>query len=124
MAALREGAAARAFNTCLMGTCLMEPAPLALGCLGIIELEFAGISARIGDTVVQRGWIPETALVHYSLHAAIDERHAADFFDVVAEDWRRSSEKRREIQDGVRLGRHVFARLYEDLLREAEREAS
>lgn len=116
---LQAGPAVAAFNNTLMGVCLMEPVSLAFGCLGIIEHAFAGISARIGATVVQRGWISEPELVHYKLHAEIDERHAANFFNVVATEWQNSRQRRDEIEDGVRLGLHVFSRLYEDLLDEA-----
>jgi len=119
IADLHAGSAVSAFNNTLMGVCVMEPVSQAFGCLGIIEHAFAGISARIGSTVVRLGWISETELVHYKLHAEIDERHAADFFNVVAADWQNSPPRRAEIEDGVRLGLHVFSRLYEELLDEA-----
>lgn len=116
---IREGPAARAFNNTLMGVCHMEPVPLAFGCMGIIEHAFAGISARIGATVVRRGWIREEELVHYKLHAEIDERHAADFFEVMSTDWKAGAARRVEIEDGVHLGLHVFRRFYDDLYQEA-----
>lgn len=121
MGSLREGPAARAFNNALMGACVMEPVPTAFGCMGVIEHAFAGISARIGADVVRHGWVAEAELVHYKTHAEIDERHAAEFFQVVQNDWVSSPSGRAEIEDGVRLGLHVFARLYDDLLVEAER---
>lgn len=120
MAALREGPVIRAFNNALMGACVMEPVTLAFGCMGVIEHAFAGISAKIGESVVRHGWIAQDDLVHYKLHAEIDERHAADFFQVVADDWAAQPARRAEVEDGVRLGLHVFGRLYEDLLTEAE----
>ena len=116
---LHEGPVVRAFNNTLMGTCLMEPVALAVGCLGIIEHVFAGISASIGATVVRRGWIREDELAHYKLHAEIDERHAADFFRVVADAWHTNTRRHAEIVDGVRLGLHVFSRFYDELLDEA-----
>jgi pyrroloquinoline-quinone synthase len=115
---LRQGAAVRAFNTSLMGACLMEPAEVAFGCLGVIEHAFAGLSAVIGESVVRRGWVPADQLVHYTLHAEIDERHAADFFQKVEPAWQAGGETRAAVEDGVRLGLHVFHRLYEDLLME------
>ncbi len=117
---LREGPAVRAFNTSLMGTCLMEPTEVAFGCLGVIEHTFADISALIGEQVVKLGWIAFEDLVHYKLHAEIDQRHAADFFQIVAGSWDRGGENRAAVQDGVKLGLHVFNRLYEDLLEEAQ----
>jgi len=116
MTNLSEGVEVRAFNTSLMGTCMMEPVPLAFACMGVIERAFADISLRIGQAVVQRGWIQKGQLIHYNVHAEIDHRHAADFFDAVSEDWDRAGEGREQIQDGVRLGLHLFNRLYDDLL--------
>jgi pyrroloquinoline-quinone synthase len=115
----REGASVRAFNTSLMGTCLMEPVETAFGCLGAIEHVFAGLSSIIGESVVRRGWIASSDLVHYTLHAEIDERHAADFFKVVADAWEAGGARRQAIEDGVHLGLHVFDRLYGDLWKEA-----
>jgi pyrroloquinoline-quinone synthase len=123
VAALREGPSVRAFNTSLMGTCMMEPIPVAFGCMGVIEYAFAGISAKIGESVVRHGWIPHEDLVHYKLHAEIDERHAAEFFQVVEPDWAGDPARRAKIEDGVRLGLHVFGRFYEDLLSETEQTA-
>lgn len=119
VSALREGPAVRAFNNALMGACMMEPVTVAFGCMGVIEYAFAGISAKIGEAVVRHGWVPHEELVHYKLHAEIDERHAADFFQVVEDDWTGNPARRAEIEDGVRLGLHVFGRLYEELLTEA-----
>lgn len=119
MEALREGRVARAFNTSLMGTCLMEPVETAFGCLGVIEHAFAGLSAIIGETVVRRGWVASGDLVHYALHAEIDQRHAADFFKVVDSSWAAGGELRRAVEDGVHLGLHVFGRLYADLWMES-----
>lgn len=120
LAGTREDAAVRAFNNSLMGVCMMEPITVAFGCMGVIEYVFAGISARIGESVVRHGWISQDELVHYKLHAEIDERHAADFFRVVESDWTGDPRRRVEIEDGVHLGLHVFGRFYEELLAEAE----
>ena len=70
----RERAPTRAFNAALMGTCVTAPIEVALGCLGIIEYVFADISSLIGQEVVARGWISSQQLVHYKLHAEIDNR--------------------------------------------------
>jgi pyrroloquinoline-quinone synthase len=116
----REGAGVRAFNNALMGASVMEPVAVAFGCLGVIELAFAGISARIGSAVVRRGWIGAEALVHYRLHAEIDRRHAAEFFEVVTDAWEQGGRGRVEVEDGVHLGLHIFDRLYRDLLEQAK----
>ncbi|MDB6135920.1 MAG: PqqC-like protein [Verrucomicrobiales bacterium] len=111
----REEAAVRAFNTALMGTCLMERTELAFACLGVIEYAFADISALIGRQVVARGWIPQDRLVHYHLHAEIDKRHAVDFFRVVEGAWREGGGPAEAVEEGLRLGLYLFNRLYEDL---------
>jgi pyrroloquinoline-quinone synthase len=115
MAKEREGPEVRAFNTGLMGTCMMERIELAFGCLGVIEYAFADICELIGRKVVERGWIVAEELVHYKLHAQIDKRHAADFFKVVDGAWNRDAAARAAVQDGIGLGLHLFNRLYEDL---------
>lgn len=109
MAKEREGAGVRAFNTGLIGACMMERTELAFACLGVIEYAFADICELIGGKVVARGWIPEEDLVHYKLHAQIDKGHAADFFKMV------DGADREAVDDGIALGLHLFNRLYEDL---------
>ena len=109
----REGPAVRAFNTALMGCCLMERREVAFGCLGVIEYAFADICELIGKKVVERGWISQDDLVHYKLHAQIDKRHAADFFKVVEHAWQ--GDGRPAIEDGILLGLHVFDGLYQNL---------
>ncbi|WP_395751139.1 TenA family transcriptional regulator [Prosthecobacter sp.] len=115
MNGVREGAVVRAFNTCLMGACVMERTEVAFACLGVIEHAFAGISARLGKTVVTHGWVHAADLVHYNLHEEIDGRHAAEFFECVADAWQAGGADRAAVEDGVRLGLHVFDRLYVDL---------
>lgn len=105
-----QGPAVRAFNLALYGACSSEPVPLAFACLGMIEYAFADISAFLGKAVVERGWMSSEQLVHYSLHAEIDKRHAAELFSVVEE------ADREEVQAGLELGWHIFSQLYVDLL--------
>ncbi len=107
--------AAHAFNSAIMAACLSDSLRVGIGCLGIIELAFADISALIGNAVVGRGWLTEDALVHYTLHAELDKKHAADFFELVEADWN-EPEHVAEIERGLRLGVYVFDRLYKDLL--------
>jgi pyrroloquinoline-quinone synthase len=114
-----EGPAVRAFNCALMGACQNAELELAFGCLGIIEHAFADISASLGRAVVARGWVAKGDLVHYNLHAAIDKRHAEEFFAAVEPAWQSDPRKQGMVRQGLALGRHIFARLYEDLEREA-----
>ncbi len=101
----------RAFNSVLTAACVLDELEVGVGCMGIIEYAFAGISARIGKAVVDNGWVASERLVHYKLHAAIDERHAEEFFAVIEPAW--SDERRRYyIDQGLELGAYVFDRLY------------
>lgn len=104
----------RAFNSVLSTACLLDEIEVGVACLGIIECAFAGISAIIGQSVVRNGWVSQTKLVHYALHAEIDERHADEFFAVVAPLWN-DSQRRYFIEQGLELGAYVFHRLYTDL---------
>lgn len=101
--------------------CVMERPETAFACLGVIEHVFAGISARLGATVVQRNWVSAEELVHYNLHEEIDGRHAAEFFECAEKAWLSGGDDRADLEDGVRLGLHVFDRLYEDLWESAAR---
>lgn len=105
-----EGSEVRSFNLALLGACLGETPAFAYGCLGAIEYAFADISALIGQTVVERGWVAAAELVHYKLHAQIDKRHAAELFDEVPPDSMADAEA------GVAFGLHIFLRLYSELL--------
>ena len=105
-----EGAAVRAFNLALIGACQNEPPALAFACLGIIEYTFADISALIGKAVVERGWIAQSELVHYKLHAEIDKRHAAEFFAAI------EPAEVQAVTDGLALGLHIFDQLYASFL--------
>ena len=118
-----ESSAVRAFNLGLFGTCAAEPVELAFASLGIIEYAFADISAEIGRTVIERGWVEPRNLVHYTTHAEIDRRHAAEFFDAVAESWGAGGARRDNVVRGLRLGHYLFDRLYVDLLSAAQRGA-
>ncbi len=115
MGHVREAEAVKAFNAALMGVCMMERTEVAFACLGVIEYAFAGISARLGGTVVQRGWVSAEELVHYNVHEEIDGRHAAEFFECVVKAWQAGGDDRADVEAGVRLGLHVFDRLYVDL---------
>lgn len=103
----------QAFNLGLLGACSMEPAGFAMGALGLIEYAFAGISALIGQEVVAAGWVPAARLVHYSLHAEVDKRHAAEMFAAAA----RTGAPVSTICEGLAFGHFLFNRLYVDLLR-------
>ena len=104
----------RAFNSVLTAACVLDELEVGVACMGVIELAFSDLSARIGRAVVERGWVAAEALVHYKLHAEIDERHAEEFFAVVAGAWQ-SGSRRYFVEQGLELGAYVFDRLYRDL---------
>jgi pyrroloquinoline-quinone synthase len=106
--------ALRAFNSVLTCACVLDELEVGVACMGIIEYAFAGVSAVIGQAVVQRGWVRQEDLVHYALHAEIDERHAEEFFAVIEPSWDDQA-RRYFIEQGLRLGAYVFDRLYRDL---------
>jgi pyrroloquinoline-quinone synthase len=106
--------AVRAFNSVLSASCVLDELEVGVACMGIIEHAFSGISALIGKAVVQHGWVAADQLVHYKLHAEIDERHAEEFFAVIEPLW--DDERRRyHIRQGLELGAYIFDRLYRDL---------
>jgi len=105
----------RMFNTTLTGACVMDEYLVGVGVLGMIERMFADISAAIGDSVVERGWITRARLTHYKTHAELDIRHADDFFNVLRPAWAADNANRYIIEQGMRLGAHCFDELYRGL---------
>ena len=104
-----------AFNSVLTSSCTLEPLPIGIACMGIIEYAFADISATIGQAIIDRGWLDPDQLIHYGLHAEIDQRHASEFFDVFGDDW---TAYRSDITQGLNLGLYIFDRLYRDLTKQ------
>ena len=92
----------------------MDELEVGVSCMGIIEYAFAGISSVIGEAVVANGWVSEERLVHYKMHAEIDERHAEEFFAVVEPAWE-NEDRGYYVEQGLQLGAYVFDRLYRDL---------
>jgi pyrroloquinoline-quinone synthase len=113
-AALPVPAPLRAFNSILTAACVLDEMEVGVACMGVIEHAFAGISARIGRAVVDRGWVSPDELVHYKLHAEIDERHAEEFFAVLEPLWD-NGVRRYFIEQGLELGAFAFDRLYREL---------
>ena len=112
--------AVRAFNSVLTCSCVLDELEVGVGCMGVIEHAFAGISAAIGSAVVERGWVRQDELVHYALHAEIDTRHAEEFFAVIEPQWDAPG-RRYFIEQGLELGAYSFDRLYRDLYETARR---
>ncbi len=111
----------RAFNTILVGACVMDEYLIGAGVMGIIELMFSDIASWIGKQVVEQGWIFEQNLIHYNLHEELDVKHADDFFDVLRPAWKENVENRYYIEQGLRLGAYVFNTLYEGLYKARKR---
>ncbi len=111
--------ALRAFNSVLTAACVLDEVEVGIACMGIIEYAFAGISAVIGKATVDQGWVQAENLVHYTLHAEIDRRHAEEFFTIIEPAWA-WEQKRYYIRQGLELGGYIFDRLYRDMLALAE----
>lgn len=107
----------RAFNTTLVGACVLDEWLVAAAMMGMIERMFAEISGWIGSGVVENGWIPAERMTHYSVHEKLDVKHADDFFDVLRPSWDEGPQERYWIEQGLRLGATVFHGLYDGLWR-------
>jgi pyrroloquinoline-quinone synthase len=107
----------RAFNSILTCACVLDELEVGVACMGIIEYAFAPISEIIGKAVVSRGWVQPDELVHYKLHAEIDQRHAEEFFAVIEPRWDDPA-RRYFIDQGLELGAYAFDRLFRDLYKE------
>jgi pyrroloquinoline-quinone synthase len=105
----------RAFNTALIGTCALDDWEIGTGCLGMIERMFVDISRWIGQSIVDRGWLPADRLVHYDLHEKLDVRHSDDFFAVLHRAWDRGEPGPYLVEQGLRMGGYLFDQLYRGL---------
>ena len=103
-----------AFNSVLASACGVDELEVGVGCMGIIEYAFANVSARIGQGVVVRGWVDEAALVHYALHAELDQRHAEEFFAIVEPKWD-DPVRQVFVRQGLELGAYALDQLYRGL---------
>lgn len=104
----------RAFNSVLTTSCVLDELEVGVACMGIIEHAFASCSAIIGSAAVAHEWVAAERLVHYTVHAQIDQRHAQEFFNVVEPRWA-DPQRRYFIEQGLALGAYIFDRLYRDL---------
>jgi pyrroloquinoline quinone (PQQ) biosynthesis protein C len=112
----------RAFNAALLGVCAHDDVYTGLAALGIIEDMFAGISAEIGRSIVERGWLKRRDVVHYTTHQELDVAHAEGFYASLYEPFERHPRWRYQIEQGLELGAYVFLRLYDDLWRARDRQ--
>jgi pyrroloquinoline-quinone synthase len=106
-----------AFNAALDGVSALGDHRVGVAMFGLIERQFADISAWIGRAIVEAGWLSAEQMIHYALHEELDIQHAADFFDIIAPLWGRSEEDQAAITEGLWLGAAVFYQLYEGLYR-------
>lgn len=107
----------RAFNTLLVGACVLDDYLVGAGVLGMVERMFGEISSWIGRSVVARGFMTAEHLVHYDVHETLDQRHAADFFAVLHSQWHAGARERYQIEQGLRMGAIAFDQLYARLYR-------
>jgi pyrroloquinoline-quinone synthase len=107
--------AVHVFNSVLMAASLSDEITVGVCCLGIIEHAFAGASAFIGNTVVERGWVAASDLTHYALHSELDVRHAEEFFAIVEPAWD-EAHGQAAIRQGLELGAYAFDQLYRNLI--------
>jgi pyrroloquinoline-quinone synthase len=102
------------FTTLLHGTCWASPVNLAVAFYGVLESAFAEVSVKIARSVIDRGWVAEDRIAHYSLHAEIDKEHAAGFF-AVAESCIGDPGERILVERGLAMGMYAFGVLFRDL---------
>ena len=100
------------FNSTLNDICRNHHYLKGIAALGIIERMFADISAFIGVTIVERGWLPKERIIHYTVQQKLDTVHAEDIFSIL----RPQYENHREtIDEGLMLGAITFLKLFQQL---------
>ncbi|CAM3004195.1 Pyrroloquinoline quinone (Coenzyme PQQ) biosynthesis protein C [Legionella steigerwaltii] len=111
----------RIFNSTLEGVCNSDNYLIGVGTMGMIEQMFSDISFFIGRSVVTRGWITSSQLIHYDLHEKLDIKHAEDFFAILRTAWNSDPHTHDSIEQGLRLGATLFNGLYEGLFQARSR---
>jgi hypothetical protein len=114
----RRGPEVIAFNAALDGVCAKGDPFTAVATLAVIEDIFAGLSTLIGQSIVHRGWLTKSDVVHYATHEVLDVHHSDSFYAIVEP---RFAEHRTAIAAGLELGGYIFLRMYDDLYRARER---
>lgn len=110
----------RAFNTTLVGACLLDEWIVGAATLGMIERMFTEMSAALGRGIVDNGWLSADRMIHYDLHEALDVRHADDFFTAIASGLGPDTDDY-HVEQGLMMGASVFLGLYEGLWRGRQR---
>ncbi len=109
------GPAVGMFNATLAGVCGTDEPLAGVAALGIIERMFADISAVIGSSVVERGWVAREELVHYATHETLDLEHADEFFEIARRGWDAGRDARAAFERGLWLGAYAFDQFYRGL---------
>lgn len=107
----------RAFNTTLTGVSISDDWEVATACFGMIERMFVDISNWIGQGILANGWLSAEEMIHYDVHEKLDIKHSDDFFAVLVNGTDGSAKSLYCIEQGVRLGAHIFDDLYRGLFR-------
>ena len=81
----------------------------------------AGLIHDIGRSVLQRGFLDESQIVHYKTHEVLDVEHAEGFYGGLYAPYANHPRQAYQIQQGLELGAYAFLRLYEDLYRQRGR---
>lgn len=110
----------RAFNSALVGACLLDEWLVGAATLGMIERMFGEISGEIGECVVSRGWLSTDRIIHYDVHRSLDVRHANDFFATTAGGLRSSADDY-YVEQGLMQGAALFLQLYGSLFEHRQR---
>ena len=111
----------RTFNLALSGAGSYADCSMALAALGMIEDLFSGISEYIAKAMVERGWLTEQMLHHYSVHASLDIEHAGMFYRCVKADWNRGRQHQASVSAGLELGASLLMQLYRNLYENRKR---
>ncbi|WP_141325717.1 iron-containing redox enzyme family protein [Myxococcus sp. AB025B] len=113
-----------AFNTSLAGTACFESVHFAMAVFGMIEDLFGTVALITGESIVKHGWLARDQMVHYPLHATLDNKHADDFYRFLDDAYEADPKLARDIEQGLALGAHLIMNLFDDLYRARHRRSN
>ncbi|WP_240356297.1 MULTISPECIES: iron-containing redox enzyme family protein [Myxococcus] len=113
-----------AYNTSLAGTACFESVHFGMAVFGMIEDLFGEAAFVTGESIVKRGWLPKDRVVHYPLHATLDNEHAEGFYRYLDAPYESDPKAALDIEQGLALGAHLIMTFFDDLYRARHRRAN
>lgn len=107
---------ALAYCRAMLSLCRSEPAPEALGALGVVEEIVARVSPLVSKYGLRHQLGAHASSAHFGVHEVLDLRHAEEIYELAARSTSDSPERWNQVTRGINMGIYLQRRLYSDLI--------